>query len=120
MGYLDASNRGHQRSMPGGYAGYLADGTFATFESYDAIYIDVLDSQGRPLFIQQSESTITKMKERLARCGPSSKCFDEFFYDEDEERNDSTFVDYITLSMKVSIAMMSSLSQNQTYLWRFD
>ncbi len=31
VGYLNASIQGHQRSMPGGYAGYLADGSFSTF-----------------------------------------------------------------------------------------
>jgi hypothetical protein len=48
--------------MPGGYSGYLSDGKYSAFQSFDAIYIDIVDSYGKPLFIQQSSSTLIKRK----------------------------------------------------------
>jgi hypothetical protein len=102
VGYLNASNQALQRSMPGGYVGYLPDGNFSSFQSFDAVFIDVVDSYGKPLFIQQSESTLVKRKASMTRCESSPKCFDEFFYDDGEYHSNSTFVDYITLSIKVS------------------
>ena len=44
--------------MPGGYQGYMADGSNAIFESYDAMYIDIVDSYGQPLYVKQSEFTL--------------------------------------------------------------
>lgn len=68
IGYLNASNPAHWGSMPGGYQGYLADGTFGIFHSYGAYYFEFYDASGKPLYFGVSQDKI------IDRLIASEKC----------------------------------------------
>jgi hypothetical protein len=52
VGFLDASNLLLWGSMPGEYAGYLADGTYGIFDSFNALFFEFFDSNKLPLYIK--------------------------------------------------------------------
>lgn len=52
VGFLDALSSDLWNSMPGGYKGYLADGSNVIFESFNALYFDFEDHLKNPLYIR--------------------------------------------------------------------
>jgi hypothetical protein len=68
--------------MPGGYQGYLSDGTFGVFESFDAYYFEFSDANGNPLQIGQNLDDLIIRKIAYEKCkATEGYCSDKFYYD---------------------------------------